>query len=314
MMIRHSGKLLVIVIISVVFDLSGFGFPAVSYAEERPAILLLNSDASVEKYRIPQEEFQKTLPDSVTAVDIGKKKWDLADIEELVYDEEPDLIYCIGSKAFLMAQKYAGETPIVFSSIINWLRLPLTEQSYGVSNELHAGMEIMLFRYIFPEIQTIGLLYSPKYTGEWFKDAKKQAEEIDYTILGYDVSKKNPLSTLQKLLPQVDAFWLISDPEVIASKDELRRILEECEKQNVPVFSYHEAFARYGAVLTVSVDIPTIGRQAAGLATELLDGKLPPEKVQFPAGSHIILNMKKIAEYALPYNEEALGSVNEIIE
>ncbi|MCP4402070.1 MAG: hypothetical protein GY801_32810, partial [bacterium] len=237
-----------------------------------------------------------------------------ADIEELLYDEEADLIYCIGTKAFMLAQKYAGETPIVFSSMINWLRLPMSEQSYGVSNELHAGMEMMLFRYIFPEIQTIGVLYSPQYTGEWFKDAKEQAEEIEYNIIGYNVSKKNMLSTLKKLLPQVDAFWLISDPEVIPSKEELRRILEECDKRKIPVFSYHEAFAKYGVVLTVSVDIPTIGRQAAGLATELLDGKTPVKKAQFPAGSHIILNMKKIAEYALPYNEEALGSVNAIIE
>ena len=312
-MISHTRKLLVVVF-SVFLCLFGTGFSSVSYSERRPAVLLLNSDASVEKYRIPQEEFEKTLSLPLTSVDIGKKKWELADIEELIYDEEPELIYCIGSKAFLMARKYAGETPIVFSSIINWLRLPMTERSYGVSNELHAGMEMMLFRYIFPDIQTIGVLYSPQYTGEWFKDAKKQAQEIDYTLIGFDVSKKSALPTLEKLLPQVDAFWLISDPEVIPSKEELRQILEECDKRKIPVFSYHEAFAKYGVVLTVSVDIPTIGRQAAGLATELAAGKIPTEHVQFPAGSHIILNIKKLAEYALPYNEEALSSVNAIIE
>ena len=309
----HNIKLLMMTF-SVFLCLFGLGPPPVSYAAENPAILLLNSDASVEKYRRPQEEFQKTIELPLSIVDIGKKKWDLADIEELVYDEEPDLIYCIGAKAFKMVRKYAGDTPIVFSSTINWLRLPLTEQSYGVSNELHAGMELMLFRYIFPEIQTVGVLYSQKYTGEWFKGAKKQAEEIEYTLLGHDVTKKSSLSTLKKLLPQVDAFWLISDPEVIPSKEELHRILKECETRKIPVFSYHEAFAKFGVVLTVSVDIPTIGRQAAGLAMELLAGEIPEEKVQFPAGSHMILNMKTITEYNLPYNEEALGSVNAIIE
>ncbi|MCP4399137.1 MAG: hypothetical protein GY801_17785, partial [bacterium] len=178
-MICHKENLLVMVF-SVFLCLSEVGFSSEPCAAEKPAILMLNSDASVEKYRRPQEEFRKTISHSLQIVDIGKKKWGTADIEELLYDEEADLIYCIGTKAFMLAQKYAGETPIVFSSMINWLRLPMSEQSYGVSNELHAGMEMMLFRYIFPEIQTIGVLYSPQYTGEWFKDAKEQAEEIEY--------------------------------------------------------------------------------------------------------------------------------------
>jgi hypothetical protein len=37
------------------------------------------------------------------------------------------------------------------------------------------------------------------------------------------------------------------------------------------------------------------------------------EKVQHPAGSHIILNMKKVEEYGLNLNIEALDSVNEIV-
>jgi len=301
-------------VLSVFLCLSATGVSSVSRAAEAPVILLLNSDASVEKYRQPQEEFQKTLSLPLRLVDIGKKKWDTEDIEELLYDEEPDLIYCIGTRAFMMVQNNAGDTPVVFSSAIDWRRLPMTEHSYGVSNELHAGMELMLFRHIFPEVRTIGVLYSPQYTEEWFKDAKEQAEEIGYNIIGYDVSKKNMLPTLQKLLPQVDAFWLISDPEVIPSKEELQQILEECDTRKIPVFSYHEAFAQYGVVLTVSVDTPTIGRQAAGLAMEVLAGNAPIEHVQYPAGSHIILNMKKILEYDLPYNEDALESVNGIIE
>jgi putative ABC transport system substrate-binding protein len=38
------------------------------------------------------------------------------------------------------------------------------------------------------------------------------------------------------------------------------------------------------------------------------------EKVQYPAGSHIILNLKKVKEYGLHYNEEALSVVNQIVE
>ncbi len=275
---------------------------------------MLNSDASVEKYRIPQEEFQKTAPLPVNVVNLADDKWEAADIEEMLYDEDPELIYCIGTRAYLVAHTYLSKTPTVFSSIINWLRLPITEGTYGISNELHAGMEMMLFRYIFPEVERIGVLYSKKYTGEWFNTAQEHAKEIEITIVGYDISKRNAIPTLKKLLPGVDAFWLISDPELISNKDDLKMILDVCDAGKIPVFSYHEAFAQYGAILTISEDIPTIGRQAAVLAMELLRGEKPEEHVQFPAGSYIVLNLKKVKEYQVSYNEDALGSVNTVIE
>ena len=91
-------------------------------------------------------------------------------------------------------------------------------------------------------------------------------------------------------------------------------MFKESDARKVPVFSYHDVFTEYGAVLIVSVDNPTIGRQAAGIAMEVLSVGKMEEKVQSPAGSHIILNLKKVKEYGLPYKEEALGSVNQIIE
>lgn len=285
------------------------------FAEEAGKIVALNSDASIGKYAVTQEEFQKMLPNEVKTIDLGRKKWDEAAVEEFFYDEEPDVIYCIGTKAYLLAHKYAGDTPIVFSSIINWLRLPRSEHAYGVSNELHAGMEMMLLRYVFPEMQKIGILYSEKYTEEWFTQAQKDAVEMGFELVGKKVSeKKQVTSRLAQLLKDVDAYWLISDPTLMTSKEDLFDILKVCHRAQIPVFSYHEAFASFGAVLTVSVDDPTIGRQAAGIASEVLAHEPPEEQVQFPAGSYIVLNLKRVKEYGLSYNEDALGSVNDILE
>lgn len=289
--------------------------PETVYAEKAPKILVLNSDASVEKYKEPQKEFNKTISYPVKDIDLGDKKWKASDVEELIYDEDPELIYCIGTKAYLIANKYAEKKAIVFSSIINWRRLPLTEKTYGVSNEFRAGMEMMWFRYIFPDVKKIGVLYSKKYTKEWFKNTKNEAKEISFEIIGREVSKKKPaISELTKLLPKVDAFWLISDPELMSDKKDLLEILKQCDTEKIPIFSYHTAFAKFGAVLAVSADNATIGRQAASIATEVLSGTEIDDKVQFPAGSYIILNLCKVRQYGLEYNEDALDSVNSIID
>lgn len=295
--------------------------PAMVYAGNEPGlVLMINSNASVDKYRMAQEEFKKALnikhrSNLITDINLGNKKWKLPDIEEMLYDEDPDLIYCIGSKAYLVANKYAYEKNIVFSSVVNWLRLPVTGKTYGVSNELHAGMEIMLFRYIFPNVKKIGVLYSMKYTGQWLDKAKKQAEEMGIEIIGQTVSEKSDtLSALNSLLPRTDAFWMISDPEIMSGKEDVLKVLKTCHAQKVPVFSYHRAFAKFGAVLIVSADNRTIGRQAAGIAAELLTGGKFDDKVQFPAGSHITLNLKNVKAYNLQYSEDALESVDTIIK
>ena len=86
---------------------------------------------------------------------------------------------------------------------------------------------------------------------------------------------------------------------------------DEMEK---PVFSYDSAFASYGAVLMISADFPTIGRQAGSLAEEILANSQVDEKFQPPAGSSITLNLKKVEKYGISFNRDALDSVNEIIE
>ena len=290
-------------------------FPARLAAEKEPKVLLINSDATVEKYRVAQEEFKKTYSRPVLEINLDDKKWKVPDVEDLLYDEYPDLVYCIGSKAYFIANRFVSEKDIVFSSIVNWQRLPVTKKTYGVSSELYSGMQMTLFRYIFPEVKKIGVLYSEQYNSQWFKDAKVEAREMGIEIVGQHISEsKQTINALKALMPRVDALWLISDPLIMTDKENLTEVFNECEAKKVPVFSYHDIFVEYGAVLIVSVDEPTIGRQAAGMAKEITSVGKMEEKVQYPAGSHIILNLKKVKEYGLEYNEEALSVVNKIVE
>lgn len=290
-------------------------FPARLAAEKEPKVLLINSDATVEKYQLAQEEFKKTFARPVLEINLDDEKWKVPDVEEILYDEYPDLVYCIGSKAYLIANRYVGEKEILFSSIVNWQRLPLTQKTYGVSSELHSGMQMTLFRYIFPEIKKIGVLYSEQYNSQWFHNAKAEASQMGIEIIGQSITEsKQTTGALNLLIPKIDALWLISDPLIMTDKKNLKRVFNQCEAKKLPVFSYHDIFVDYGAVLIVSVDDPTIGRQAAGMAEEIISVGKIDEKVQYPAGSHIILNLKKVKEYGIPYNDEALGAVNQIVE
>jgi putative ABC transport system substrate-binding protein len=278
-------------------------------------ILVINSDSSVEKYEAAQMEFKSAITYSTIDVNLGEKEWKLQEIEDLLYDEYPDLVYCIGTKAYVAANRFLSEKNIVFSSIINWKRLPVNKRTFGISNELPSEMEIMLFRYIFPGLRKIGVLYSEEYNGEWVNQAGAQAKEMGVEIIGYVVDEsKQAVSALKESLPNIDALWLISDPVILSDRQVLMQLFSECDAGKKPVFSYQEAFAKQGAVLIVSVDNATIGRQAAKMAMDVLSGEEIDEKVQFPAGSQIIMNLNKVKEYGLEYNTDALASVNQLIE
>lgn len=290
-------------------------FQAGSLSAEPPRILLINTDASVEKYRSAQTEFKNNMLHPVKEVNLAEKKWKIREIEDFFYDEVADLIYCIGTKAYLVTNRFAGEKNIVFSSVINWQRLPITQMTYGVSNELHSEMQMMLFKYIFPEIKNIGVLYSNKYNEQWFKNTREQGKEMKLDVIGHEVPESDiVVSSLKEMIGNIDVLWLISDPMVVSDKNVLKNVFAVCDAEKVPVLSYHDVFSSWGAALIVSVDNPTLGRQAAGIAQNVISGTQLKEKVQFPAGSHIILNLKKIKEYDFDYNEDALGAVNQIIE
>jgi putative ABC transport system substrate-binding protein len=278
-------------------------------------ILVINSDASVEKYEAAQVEFKSAIAYPIKDVNLGEKEWKLQEMEDLLYDEYPDLVYCIGTKAYVVANRFLSEKNIVFSSTINWKRLPVNKRTFGISNELPLEMQIMLFRYIFPGVRKIAVLYSEEYNGQWVNQAGAQAKEMGVEIIGHVVEEsKQVVSVLKKSLPDMDALWLISDPVILSDKKALVHLFAECDAGKTPVFSYQEAFAKQGAVLIVSVDSATIGRQAAKIAMDILSGEKMTEKVQFPAGSEIIMNLNKVKEYGLEYNTDALASVNQLIE
>jgi putative ABC transport system substrate-binding protein len=278
-------------------------------------VIVLSSDMSIDKYYLAHTEFKSKITNIKGEIDLGSKWVDEARIKKIVFEADPDVIYCIGSKAYQTAYKLASNKKLIFSSAINWHRLPMDKKSYGVSNELPPGMQLTMYRYFLPDVEKIGVLYSEVYNKEWLDIAVESAKEVGIKIIARSVSKPDEVeSALKKLLPKVDALWLTPDPIVLHEIELVNKIFKQAETARMPVFAYNKAFANLGAVLIVSADISTTGRQAAALALDILASRKITERVKNPAGSHIVLNMKKIEEYGINLNIEALDSVNEIIK
>jgi putative ABC transport system substrate-binding protein len=284
-------------------------------AEESRGILILNSNSAVKNYELAQAAFAANSAGIKAKINLGDDSNDIDTVRERIRQVNPDAIYAIGSKAYLLAHDIAEDRKIIFSSVLNWQRLPMSKNSYGVSNELSPGMQLMTYRYLFPKLKKIGIIYSEKFNKEWLSAAAETATDVGMEIVSIPIVEPAGLtSALEKLLPEVDALWLISDPVVLADQESALEIFNQSAAMKKPVIAYAEIFSTLGATLVISADISTMGLQAATLSRDLLEHKEVLQPVVDPAGSYIMLNMKKVQEYGLDLNNEALGSVNQIIE
>ena len=291
------------------------GYTNTSYPDTTENVLIINSDISIKNYSLAHTGFKSVIPNPKGEINLGNKWKEKSETEKIIREASPAIIYCIGIKAYLFAQEVTNDATVIFSSIINWRRLTIKENTYGISSELLPSMQLTMYRYLFPKTNKIGVLYSKEYNEEWMQQAREDAKDIGISLVGIPINKKtNIASALKKLLKNVDAIWLTSDPVVLSKTDAVTNIFQQCNAANIPVFTYSEAFIDAGATLVISADIPTTGKQAARLTLDLLSRQEKIEKVNTPAGSHISINLKKVEENKLMLNAEALDSVNQIIQ
>ncbi|MEO5334367.1 MAG: hypothetical protein H7839_20320 [Magnetococcus sp. YQC-5] len=290
-------------------------FPEMANAAEQK-VLLINSNSTVKRYVDIQKEFLQQWSGPSQVVDMQGKEDASEKIVDIVKKYQPDVIFNIGSQAHTLANEQFKNIRQVFAAVINWRRFPVGEYALGVSNEPMSGMQFSLMRSLFPNLHRIGVLYNPEVNMEWVEAASQEAKAWQFDILARPITNPSQLrDKLNILLGETDALWLISDPVVLASKEAVQMIFTTADQLRKPVVAYNELFAQYGAVLVVSVDIPTIGRQAAILARKIISGtKSSDEKVVSAAGSYVILNRKQVSRYHIKINNDATDMINKIIE
>lgn len=280
-------------------------------------ILIVNSDQAIAKYTQAQIEFSRHFTQAPVVLDLGAGQLNDEDIEGMVFEADPRLVYCIGQKACLTASKLglARSRPMVFSAVINWRALLSNKNFRGIAPDLPVEVQLTLFRYFFPQMKTLGVLYSKQYTALWLQQTQRTAATLSIAVRAVAVTESTPLSTaLASVVQNTDALWLIADPIVLSNQSAVRSIFGQASQAKKAVLAYDESFMAMGAALALGVDTPTIARQAAALAQQILQGQIPAEQVQHPAGSQVTINLTVVKQSGLLLNEEALSSAHRIIE
>ena len=275
------------------------------YAE---TILVMNSNAKIDRYKSMENAFSQDIHRDFKRIDIAKMSKN--EIKEYLYDEYPDIVYAIGNKAFQYARHYIPEKKIFFSSIVNYKRLKIGKKSFGVSNELHTGMKLTLIKSLLSNTKTLSMIYS-RYTKNIYESFKDEAKDVGIKVIGQKIDEDYEFD-MSKLM-STDAFVMIADPVLLHDEEKVKAFYKNMKKSNKPVISYHPLYIKYGAVLIISADTATIGRQVASMIDSDISGTAFTP-IQTPIGSKIIFNEGLAKRMKLHYNKSALGIVNRVIK
>ncbi|MFT7373886.1 MAG: putative ABC transport system substrate-binding protein [Oleiphilaceae bacterium] len=282
--------------------------------EKQARVLLVNTNRQIDRYKAAEISFIKTLVNTrIHTVNLGQNNQPIETLQDLLNTEHFDAVYCIGAKALGSIDYIDPDMPVIFNSVLNWRQFNSQANYNGIASEVATKAQLTWFKYFFPKIKKIGVLYSTN-NHQRILDAKLSAKALALQLITQAVSSETQLDIQAKdVLSKVDALWLISDPSVLVSTDQTKHLFEMAHQANVPIFTYHSFFMAMGATLSITADLPTTGRQAALMMKKALTQPEYKQAVQFPAGSSITLNIKKAEAYKLILNHEALDSVDELI-
>ncbi|MEA2027437.1 MAG: ABC transporter substrate binding protein [Campylobacterota bacterium] len=271
-------------------------------------ILVINSNSQIDRYHQVEDAFKTSFTQPATYVDISQM--DEKEIRNYLYDFYPDIVYTIGTKAYQYAYKYIPEKKIFFSSIVNYERLSSTKRYFGVSNELHSGMQLTLIKSFFPTIKDLTVIYSD-YTQDILEHYNEEAKVLGITLTTQKISSPEMIDKAK--LAQSDGLLLIADPILIKDEAKVKEIFKYMKQKRKPIFAYHELFIAHGATLVISIDANTIGRQIASMIHSFSsDNAFTP--IQVPVGTTVIFNQRVANQLSRAYVPAALGVATKVVK
>lgn len=203
----------------------------------------------------------------------------LKTIMEQMAADDVDIIVPISTPCAQVAAPYADDIPVVFAAVSDPVAAGLMDDLEhpnnnitGVSNEIQVDQILDAGMTLYPEMKTLGLLYS---SGEVnavssIEKAKSYAKEHNLEIVEVAINNTADIqSAVQTLNEQVDAIFIPNDNTIINAMDIVTPLTREAK---IPTFCGVDTFVKSGGLLNVGIDYVEIGKEAAQMSKKILDG------------------------------------------
>ncbi len=274
-------------------------FPAASYAKDLKVVVIVTS-GNRSPYNQAAEAFENRLQKKATFSkyildETGGKK----ELVRKIDNDKPDLIFAAGTSATRVLLPEFCEIPIVFSMVLNPVRLKFAADWSGSGNNLAGtALDIPLeeqlkwIKRVMPDIRQIGVIWQMEYSEDIIKAAASIAQKEGIELIARKIDGiEGIIPALETLCQKVDLLWAIPDPGVYNRKT-IRQILLFTLRHKFPFMGASEQYVKAGALFCLSASYKEQGNEAAAIAISIFNGADPSRiPVSLPHDIKLEINM-----------------------
>ena len=249
---------------------------------------------------LPYELVVKGFSESVHAdiaendINVGSGKGMLILTE--VKSRKPDAIFTLGAEATYLAGNNIREIPVVFSMVSNSDSHQMEGNNItGINLEISREEQIGKLMEVMPGVRKIGTMYGEEKTKLFLDQIRPLLGRQGIELIEERISSTKDIpAAMERMLPEIDAFWLAFDSVVASSPRVIQEIIIfPALKNNIPVIGFNKWSVTAGALFCLYVEYEDIGKQAGKIVNRILSG-VPPSSipVESPKNVKVLLNEK----------------------
>jgi putative tryptophan/tyrosine transport system substrate-binding protein len=257
----------------------------------------------------PYEEVLRGIRDSCDCT-VRELRLQNGDGSEIILKRSPGAVIAIGSSAFKKVREIQS-LPVIYTMVIPSETAGTSPNISGVSMDSDPVEAISLMMDMFPKAKRIGVLYDPRYTAAFVREALKTADAVGIELVVKQAHDKRDIPRLvDEMRNKIDVLWMLPDPTVITNTM-VEYLLQFSFHYNVPIFSFATKYVEMGAVAALVVDPYTLGVQAGEMVKTLSAGRKDAIRV-YARSPHLTINTKVAAKMGLKISDEILKRANKI--
>jgi putative ABC transport system substrate-binding protein len=246
---------------------------------------------------------------------------ELAGIADGFVEDKVDLILAIVSVSALAAKEATDGTdiPVVFAPVTDPLGIGLVErldQPGGNITGVTTGSEARRLEWLVEVAHDIKRVYVPYNPDDPSASAglgvaQTAAAELEIELVPYAARDDAAMVAAANEIPlDVDALFILPDNVAIAHNDEF---VAAALARDLPFSSPTTEQVEKGALVSFGVNLFEVGRQAARLADQILQGQSPAELPVEQAEFFLTINLKTAEAIGLAIPDEILSQASRLI-
>ncbi|MDO5715545.1 MAG: ABC transporter substrate-binding protein [Tissierellia bacterium] len=227
--------------------------------------------------------------------------------------DEYSLVYAIATPAAQGAKNALANKNIIFSAVTDpqgaglVTDLEQPENVTGVSDYMDPKAQIETFLELYPDIKTMGTLYSTSEQNSQIQveELQKACDDLGIELVTVGISNINDIPQgMASISSKIDAYFALTDNTVASAAPIVAEYLTE---HKIPSVSAEEGQVKNGLLMSEGVDYYEQGAQAARMALKVLQGEeISTIPVEYNENNVMKVNEKMAQSLGLDLDHEAI--------